>query len=96
MTSIFPDVRLQAPPNCAVTTYSRTKILLIEEACIYAAVFSFVFYCHLTVLLGLGPSQGIPRLWLQDFSQSFPAMLMRLVGTADTAGDWEKAGARSL
>ena len=47
--------------------------------------------CRLTVLLGLGPSQGIPRLWLQDFSQSFPAMLMRLVGTADTAGDWEKS-----
>ena len=33
-----------------------------------------------------------PVLSIASFSQSFPAMLMRLVGTADTAGDWEKSG----
>ena len=46
----------------------------------------------LRFLLGLGPlaPQGIPRLRFEDFPQTFPAMLLRLVGTADTAGDCEK------
>ena len=44
------------------------------------------------MLLGLGSlgSQGIPRLRFEDFSKTFPAMLLRLVGTADTAEDCEK------
>ena len=36
------------------------------------------------------------RLRFEDFSQTFPAMLLRLVGTADPAGDCEKKGAGSL
>ena len=31
------------------------------------------------------PPQGIPRLRFEDFSQTFPAVLLRLVGTAYTA-----------
>ena len=34
-------------------------------------------------------------LLLDDFSQTFPAMLLRLVGTADTAGDCEKKQAQA-
>ena len=33
---------------------------------------------------------------MDDFSQTFPAMLLRLVGTADTAGDCEKKQAQAL
>ena len=38
----------------------------------------------------LAVSKRIARLRVEDFSQTFPAMLLRLVGTADTAGDCEK------
>ena len=51
-----------------------------------------IFYFTL-FLLGLGP-QGPPggsqACGSKIFSQTFPAMLLRLVGTADTAGDCEK------
>ena len=36
------------------------------------------------------------RLRFEDFSQTFPAMLLRLVGTADPAGDCEKTGVGSF
>ena len=32
----------------------------------------------------------------KDFSQTFPAVLLRPVGTADTAGDCEKTGAGGM
>ena len=52
-----------------------------------------IFVVFFTFFVGAGAPrapQEIPRLRLQHFSQTFPAMLLRLVGTADTAGDCEK------
>ena len=41
----------------------------------------------------LAVSKRIARLRVEDFSQTFPAMLLRLVGTADTAGDCKTCAA---
>ena len=40
-------------------------------------------------MVPLGP-QEIPTLRFEDLSQTFPVMLLQLVGTADTAGDCEQ------
>ena len=62
-------------------------MLLLSLVAVVALSLLLLFLLSLWLVLGL---------LLEDFSQTFPAMLLRLVGTADTAGDCEKKQAQAL
>ena len=69
------------PRNCFINSTSKVN----EQQTHY-----FYFTLFLLGLGPLGPPRGSQDCGSKIFSPTFPAMLLRLVGTADTAGDCEK------